>query len=123
MVDIIHSWDDNVVKIIKQQLKSKQYKYPLFLKKLAVRRQFWFANIWMSVFTEQFTKTYPTNNLNGFFKFADKAIASLPDLFNDELYMLAHGLLWENGFKIFYINIHHTVHLMQKVSQKLSTEI
>ena len=121
MITLIYQWDKHVQDIIKQQVKSKQYKYPLFIKKLAFKKHFWFANIWMSVFTEQFIKTYPTSNLNGFFKFADKAIANYPDLWNDQLYMYAHQLLWQYGFKCFYVNIHHTVHLLNKISEKIKS--
>lgn len=107
MPQIVFLWNKKIIDDIKIILE--QCDFPLFIRLLAVKQQFWYACIWMSMFTQQYFKEYPNQNLNVFFKKADKVIARMPDLFNDKLYMEAHGLLWKYGFRKFFENIHYAI--------------
>ena len=104
---VVCLWNDEM----KQNIESivQQNDFPLFIRLLANKQHFWYACVWMSMFTGEYYQQNPTCDLEVFFKKADKVIANMPDLFNDQVMMQAHWLLYKFGFKKFFNNIHHVV--------------
>ena len=117
MVQVVLSWNQYYSEILKQLIKQNNFNR--FIKQLAYKQQFWYANIWMCVFTEQYYKLHPKSSHQEYLRYADHAISSLPDLFNDRLKMQAHGLLWKYKFKMFFDNINATVYLLSLFSEQL----
>lgn len=113
-------WNKNIQSKVRKIIN--ECDFPLFIRLLADKRQFWYACVWMSTFTNDYFQKFPNQDLEQFFKKADKSIASMPDLFKDKLYMQAHGLLWKFGFKKFFNNIHYAIEIIKLLQPQFKND-
>lgn len=116
LIAVVCLWNDD----LKHQIMkiTNQCDFPFFIRALSDKQQFWFACVWMSMFTGSYFQENPNQDLDVFFQKADKIISNMPDLFNDRVFMQAHGLLWKYGFKKFFNNIHYVVDIAKLLKKE-----
>lgn len=99
-IEIVCNWSDELIKKIEIELKENNFSN--FIKNNATKQQFWYAYTWYFLFFQHFFDNFPKKDLKDFFREGNQIISSMPDLFNDKLFMQAHGLLWFYKFETFY---------------------
>lgn len=120
LIEIVCFWDQKLEYKIQEIVE--QNDFPFFIRALATKQQFWYACVWMSMFTNEYFQKNPMQDLELYFQKADKVISNMPDLFNDRIYMQAHGLLWKYGFKRFFNNIHHAVYIAEMLTKQKTND-